>query len=84
VIGTASGGIPEFVTDGETGLLFASGHADALAAALNRLFGTTGLRDRLAVTARKGVLTCHTITARAEAVADLYRSLVPAGAGAAR
>jgi glycosyltransferase involved in cell wall biosynthesis len=77
VIGTASGGIPEFVTDGETGLLVEPGRADALAAGLNRLLGTSGLREDLREGARNGVVAHHTIAARAETVAHLYRSLTP-------
>lgn len=78
VIGTASGGIPEFVTDGETGLLFAPGRPDALAARLNRLFGTPGLRHKLTEEARNAVVARHTIAVRAETMAHLYRSLHPA------
>jgi glycosyltransferase involved in cell wall biosynthesis len=77
VIGTDAGGIPEFVTDGETGLLVAPGQPDALAAGLNRLLGTPGLRRHLAVSARANVLAHHTLAARAEAVAGVYRSLAP-------
>jgi len=84
VIGTASGGIPEFVTDGETGLLVAPGRPEALAAGLNRLFGTSGLRNDLAEQARKVVVARHTIAGRAEAVATLYRSLTPVKARSAR
>ncbi len=79
VIGTASGGIPEFVTDGETGLLVAPDRPDALAAGLNRLIGASGLRDRLTAEARHAVVARHTIAVRAETMAHLYRSLAPAG-----
>ncbi len=78
VIGTLSGGIPEFVTDGETGLLVAPDRPDALAAGLNRLFGTSGLRDKLTEEARNAVVARHTIAVRAETMAHLYRSLTPA------
>lgn len=78
VIGAASGGIPEFVTDGETGLLVAPERPDALAAGLNRLLATSGLRDDLTEQARNAVVARHTIAARAETVARLYRSLIPA------
>jgi D-inositol-3-phosphate glycosyltransferase len=84
VIGTASGGIPEFVTDGETGLLVAPGRPDDLAAELNRLLETSGLRDDLSKKARRGVVARHTIAARAETVADLYRSLTSVGATVGR
>ncbi len=84
VIGSASGGIPEFVTDGETGLLVTPGRPDDLAAELNRLLATSGLRDDLRHRARSGVVARHTIAARAETVAQLYRSLTPVGASAGR
>ena len=49
VIGTDAGGIPEFVTDGETGLLVAPGQPDALAAGLEPACSATpGLRHDLA------------------------------------
>jgi glycosyltransferase involved in cell wall biosynthesis len=78
VIGTASGGIPEFVTDGETGLLVAPDRPDALAEGLNRLFGTSGLRDKLTEEARNTVVARHTIAVRAQTMAHLYRSLASA------
>lgn len=84
VIGSASGGIPEFVTDGETGLLVTPGRPDDLAGELNRLLATSGLRDDLRERARSGVVAHHTIAARAETVAHLYRSLTPVGASAGR
>jgi D-inositol-3-phosphate glycosyltransferase len=84
VIGSASGGIPEFVTDGETGLLVTPGRPQHLAAELDRLIGTASLRDDLSQKARRGVVAHHTIAARAEAVARLYRSMTPVGASAGR
>ncbi len=84
VIGTDAGGLPEFVTDGETGLLVAPGRPDALAAELSRVLGTPGLGDDLAVRARAAVVAHHTLAVRAEALASLYCSLAPAtpcGAG---
>jgi glycosyltransferase involved in cell wall biosynthesis len=84
VIGAASGGIPEFVTDGETGLLVTPGRPDALAAGLSRLLGTPGLSDDLTARALNGVVAHHTIAARAETVADLYRSLAAVRAPARR
>ena len=90
VIGTDAGGIPEFVTDGRTGLLVAPGRPDALAAGLDRLLGAPALRHELAAAARHDVVAHHTLAARARAVADLYREVARArategaGAGAAR
>jgi starch synthase len=51
VVGSAVGGIPEVVSDGETGLLVPAGDPGALAAALNALVGDTG---RAAVMGRAG------------------------------
>jgi glycosyltransferase involved in cell wall biosynthesis len=82
VICSASGGIPEFVDDGVTGLLVAPGEPDDLAAELNRLLGTSGLRDDLRESARRHVVARHTIATRAETVARLYRSLTPIGSSA--
>jgi len=74
VIGTRAGGIPDFVDDGDNGLLVPSGDADALAKALERLVTDTELRERLAA---RGRITAQArgIDARADVVAALYRQL---------
>ena len=51
VVGTDAGGIPEFVTDGETGLLVAPNRPEALTDALSRLLGAPELRHDLVVAA---------------------------------
>jgi glycosyltransferase involved in cell wall biosynthesis len=55
VVSTAVGGVPEVVRDGENGLLVPPGRPDKLAAALRRVLGEPGLRDRLAAGARPSV-----------------------------
>jgi glycosyltransferase involved in cell wall biosynthesis len=80
VIGTDAGGIPEFVTDGKTGLLVAPGQPDALAAGLSRMLGTPGLRHDLASAARDAVVARHTLAARADALAGVYRGVARRGA----
>ncbi|MGY1707492.1 glycosyltransferase family 4 protein [Geodermatophilus sp. SYSU D00697] len=52
VVASDVGGIPEVVTDGESGLLVPPGDVDALAAALDRLAADPGLRARLSAGAR--------------------------------
>ena len=47
VVSSRVGGIPALVRDGETGLLFAAGDADALAAHLSALASSPALRARL-------------------------------------
>jgi glycosyltransferase involved in cell wall biosynthesis len=76
VVGTAAGGIPEFVTDNETGLLVPPGDAPALAAALARLLDDDDLRSRLGRNGRVGVEARHGLAGRADAVAAMYRSVV--------
>ena len=80
VIGTDAGGIPEFVTDGETGLLVAPGRPDELAAGLSRLLDTPALQHELAAAARANVVAHHTLGARADAMAGVYRCVTGPGA----
>ena len=47
VVGSCIGGIPDFVRDGETGLLVEHGRADALAAALRRFVDDPALLGRM-------------------------------------
>ena len=52
VVASRIGGLPEAVSDGESGLLVEPGDAEALAGALDRLVGDPALRDRLGAGAR--------------------------------
>lgn len=49
---TASTGVEDYVTDRETGLVTASGSADDMGAAIDRLWGDTALAERIAATAK--------------------------------
>ena len=55
VVSTYHSGIPELVSDDETGLLVPERDAAALADALDRLMSEKGLADRLAASARRFV-----------------------------
>ena len=55
VIGSRVGGIPDLVSDGETGLLVPAEDAGALADALVRVMSERPLAERLGVAARKAV-----------------------------
>ncbi len=72
VIGTRAGGIPDFVFDGDNGLLVPSGDAHAMAKALDRLITDDELRGRIA---ERGRVTAQGrgIEARADIVAEMYR-----------
>src|SRR4029077_20989023 len=52
VVATRLAGIPEVVSDGETGLLVPPGDATALGSAIARLYGDAVLRARLGAAAR--------------------------------
>lgn len=56
VVSTPVGGIPEAVSDGDTGILVPSGDAHRLAVALATLLNDAGLRRRLGLAARERVL----------------------------
>jgi glycosyltransferase involved in cell wall biosynthesis len=73
VVCANAGGIPDFVADGTTGLLFSAGRAGQLAAALSRLFRTAGLAERLATAGVKQVHEQYSLPARADAIAGIYR-----------
>jgi len=55
VIAGRSGGIPEAVRDGETGLLVETDGADAVVAAVSRLLDDPALRARLGAGGRRSV-----------------------------
>ena len=59
VVAGRSGGIPEAVRDGETGLLVDAEHADAVTAALRRLLDDPALRARLGAAGRRAVETYY-------------------------
>lgn len=48
VVGSDAGGVPEIISDGETGLLFETRNADSLTSALERLIDDPALRKRMA------------------------------------
>jgi glycosyltransferase involved in cell wall biosynthesis len=73
VVAARAGGIPEFVVDGDNGLLVAGGDADALATALTRLVADPALAERLARRGRRTAEAGHGIGDRADALADVYR-----------
>lgn len=73
VVGTDAGGIPEFVADGETGLLVPPFEADALATALARLLGDDALRSRLVTQGVEQARTRFGLRTQAGAMAAAYR-----------
>ena len=73
-------GIPEIVSDGETGLLFAERDVDGLAAGLTRLAADASLRRRFGAAARRKVeegWDANRLAARLEQLYDEARDLAP-------
>jgi glycosyltransferase involved in cell wall biosynthesis len=76
VIGSAAGGNPELVVDGESGLLVPPRDTAALAAALRRLLSDRTLSDRLARAGRERVSKGFSSEVRLDRIEALYRSLL--------
>jgi glycosyltransferase involved in cell wall biosynthesis len=72
VVGTTAGGIPEAVVDGETGLLVPPHDEAALAAAIVRLLGDPGLRDRLGAAGRVRVEREFSVEKMVAKTVDVY------------
>jgi len=89
VVATATGGIPEVVADGETGLLVpfdsdrASGPRDParfaadIAERVNRLLADPGLAERMGQAGRRRTIEQFSWTVIAAETAALYAELVP-------
>ncbi|MER6676060.1 glycosyltransferase family 4 protein [Streptomyces sp. NPDC000983] len=77
LVATTGGAIPEVAgADGETCLAVPTGDAGALAAALSRLLGDRGLRERLGRAGRERVLERFTWARAAEGTVRHYREAV--------
>jgi glycosyltransferase involved in cell wall biosynthesis len=72
-IASRVGGIPEYVADGRTGLLFSPGDHRELAACVRRLVEDAELRDRFSRQARAFALEQFSPEARLPEWLDLYR-----------
>jgi glycosyltransferase involved in cell wall biosynthesis len=86
VVGSAVGGIPEVVQDGETGLLFADGDVEGLANALARMLTDPALRERLAAEGCRRVTARYAPPAAAQRFLNLYHDIAdrrPSGSPAA-
>jgi glycogen(starch) synthase len=71
VIASRVGGVPEIVSEGETGLLVPSENVEALARAMARLAEDPSLRERLGEAGRRAVME-FTLSATASRYADIY------------
>jgi len=76
VIGTRLEGIPELITDGETGLLVPPRNPDALAQAILRVMENPSRAKAMARAGRKRVETMFSSTAKVQRTEGLYRRLL--------
>lgn len=74
VIGTRSGGTPELIRDGETGLLYDVGDVRALAAQIRRLYEQPGERGRIGAQARQWAEDRFTLRRYGDEMAALLRA----------
>jgi len=72
IVATRTGGTPEIVVDGETGLLFPAGDSDTLGRHVLRLLADESLRDRLGRAGRSRVEGRFTLEQHVEAMMALY------------
>jgi glycosyltransferase involved in cell wall biosynthesis len=79
VVATAVDGTPEVVDDGVTGLLVAPQDPPALAAALARVLGDAGLRERMGRAALERSRAELTWAATARTMEGIYEEVVAAG-----
>jgi glycosyltransferase involved in cell wall biosynthesis len=77
LIGTRSGGIPDLIDDGRTGILVAHSDPEALAGGLNRLMASAELRGRMSEAARRKFqqFTASSVVPRIE---EVYRETLSA------
>ncbi len=76
VVATRVGGIPELITDNETGLLVEAKDNDALAEAIERMIKEPGLRERLGHNAGDYVRKNFDIKRTVSETEELYRELL--------
>ena len=82
VVGSRTGGIPEVVAEGETGLLVPPGEPEALAVALNALLGDPDRAQAMGQAGRKRAVAEFGWPAIAAQTAELYAELAHSGLSA--
>lgn len=76
VIGARIGGIPEQIRDGQDGLLFEPGNADALAHCMDRLTADPALTVQMGQSARQRLIAHYSLASHQSALLALYQSLL--------
>jgi glycosyltransferase involved in cell wall biosynthesis len=76
VVATASGGVTDFLTDGDNALLVPVGDAEAMTRALERVLADPELAARMGRRGRDVAVVGHGMDLFADGLAELYRRLV--------
>jgi glycosyltransferase involved in cell wall biosynthesis len=76
VIATRAGGIPDVITQNETGVLVDGGDVDALSTAIDSLIDDEPRRRRLAAAAFDHVRLSHSLKRMCDAYAQVYREVM--------
>ena len=76
-IASHTGGNPELIQEGETGLLFETGNAASLAEKLALLLEAPALRAQFAAAAVRRVENCFSLQASVSRMQEIYRQLSP-------
>ena len=76
VIAADVGGLPEIVTDGESGLLFRNGDPESLASAVLRALTHDGLRTKLSVAGASKVAAEFTLKRQVDAYLQWYEEIL--------
>ena len=76
VVGCRAGGIPEVVSEGQTGLLTPPGDVSALAESICMLLGDERLRQNLGQAARKRSIELFSQEKMVEKTIELYRTIL--------
>jgi glycosyltransferase involved in cell wall biosynthesis len=74
IIGTLSGGTPEMIVEGKTGLLVPVEDANALAEAIGTLAGDANLRMQMGVAGRERVEALFSLSVMTDKIEALYQS----------
>lgn len=80
-VASRTGGVPDIIEDGVTGILVAPGEVEPLAAGLRRLIEDSALRSRYADAARRRTEAKFALETTVSRYADLFRSLTPKAGG---
>ena len=82
VVATTTGGLPEIVQDGETGMLVPPGDADALARAVSSLLQDPARRRQLGEVGRARVVAHFTVEAMMDGLTSGYETVLAQAAPA--